>query len=106
MHFNALALQHGDNTPLETVLSHRNFHRLHYVRMGCPRTLEINGRLNVHIIRYLVAIGATVGIQTDWISHHRSPVTPVERGNAGEAVEQLQDDLDMRTLRVLKDLTP
>lgn len=63
--------------------------------MGCPRTLEINERLNVHIIRYLVAIGATVGIQPGWISHHRSLERLVERGNVGEAAEELQNDLDL-----------
>ena len=92
--------------PPETVSSRRNFHRLHCVRMGHPRTLEIDERLNVHIIRFLVAIGATIGIQPDWISHHQSLETLVERGNVREAVEELQNDLDLRTLRVLKDLTP
>ena len=68
--------------------------------------LGINERLNVHITCHLVAIEATVGIRPDWVSRHHSPVTLDERGNVGEAVEQLQSDLDLRTLRVLKDLTP
>ena len=50
-------------------------------------------------------MGATVGVQPDWISHHQSLVTLVERGNVREAVEELQNDLDLRTPRVLKDLT-
>ncbi len=57
-------------------------------------------------VRYLVAMGATAGIQPDWISHHQSLLTLVERGGVREAVEELQHDLDLRTLCVLKGLTP
>ena len=102
---NTLALQHADSTPLETASNHWNFHRLLYGRMGRPRTLEIIERLNLHIIRYLVPVWAAVGIQPDWVSHHQSLVTLVERGDVAEAVEELQNDLDKTTLRVLKDLT-
>ena len=68
-----------------------------------PGTLEIDEGLNAPVMRYLVAMGATAGIQPDWISHHQPLETLVERGSVREAV---QDDLDLRTIRVLKGLTP
>ena len=100
-----LTIQSDDFTAIETASNHWNFHRLLYSHMRRPRTLEIIERLNLHLNRYLVPIWSTIGIQSDWASHHRTLITPVERGDITGAVEELRSDLDTTKRRVLKDIT-
>ncbi|MFP6744222.1 MAG: GntR family transcriptional regulator [Alphaproteobacteria bacterium] len=102
---NYLTIQSDDFTPLETASNHWDFHCLLYSRMGRPRTLEIIERLNLHLNRYLVPIWSTVGIQSDWVSNHRTLLTLVERGDITGAVKKLRRDLDTTMLRVVKDIT-
>ena len=102
---NYLTIQSDDFTPLETASNHWNFHCLLYSRMGRPRTLEIIERLNLHLNRYLVPIRSTVGIQSDWVSDHRTLLTLVERDDITGAVEELRRNLDTTMLRVVKDIT-
>jgi DNA-binding GntR family transcriptional regulator len=102
---NYLTIQSDDFTAIETASNHWNFHRLLYSRMGRPRTLEIIERLNLHLNRYLVPIWSTIGIQSDWVSDHRTLITLVEHGDIAGAVEELRRDLDTTMLRVVKDIT-
>ena len=92
-------------TPEETAERHWAFHRILYSRAARPRTFDILERLNSHITRYMLPLWYSIGIGSDWRSHHLSLVRSVEEGAVLDAVEELRTDLALTKARVLENMT-
>ena len=92
-------------TPEETSERHWSFHRILYSRAARPRTFDILERLNSHITRYMLPLWYSIGIGSDWRSHHLSLVSMVESGAVADAVEELRTDLALTKSRVLENMT-